>query len=300
MNSMKRLDKSEIIFKVLSYFFLTVFALFCLYPFIYAISASLSSETAIQNGSVILFPVEIQFNAFMHVFQDQLFWLSYANTLFVTVYGTVWAMFISILGAYGLSKSRLKFNKVLNFLLVFTMWFTPGLIPTHLNYQQTSNIFKSLGIMDEKWLVVIAMGIAAYNIILLRNSFASVPKEIEEAAQVDGANEFQIMGKVYVPMSKASIATVALFYGVSRWNGYFWAAQEITSETEKPLQVYIRKMVDEAFNSAGSDTPVTYIGFDVQSLFYAMVVCAIIPIIIIYPFIQKYFAAGVNLGGVKE
>lgn len=300
MNSMKRLDKSEIIFKVLSYFFLTVFALFCLYPFIYAVSASISSETAIQNGSVVLFPVGIQFNAFMHVFQDQLFWLSYANTLFVTVYGTIWAMFISILGAYGLSKSRLKFNKLLNFLLVFTMWFTPGLIPTHLNYQQTMNIFKAIGIMDEKWLVVIAMGIAAYNIILLRNSFASVPREIEEAAQVDGANEFQIMGKVYVPMSKASIATVALFYGVSRWNGYFWAAQEITSETEKPLQVYIRKMVDEAFNSAGSDTPITYIGFDVQSLFYAMVVCAIIPIIIIYPFIQKYFAAGVNLGGVKE
>lgn len=300
MNSMKRLDKSEIIFKVLSYFFLTVFALFCLYPFIYAVSASISSETAIQNGSVVLFPVGIQFNAFMHVFQNQLFWLSYANTLFVTVYGTIWAMFISILGAYGLSKSRLKFNKLLNFLLVFTMWFTPGLIPTHLNYQQTMNIFKAIGIMDEKWLVVIAMGIAAYNIILLRNSFASVPREIEEAAQVDGANEFQIMGKVYVPMSKASIATVALFYGVSRWNGYFWAAQEITSETEKPLQVYIRKMVDEAFNSAGSDTPITYIGFDVQSLFYAMVVCAIIPIIIIYPFIQKYFAAGVNLGGVKE
>lgn len=300
MNSMKRLDKSEIIFKVLSYFFLTVFALFCLYPFIYAVSASISSETAIQNGSVVLFPVGIQFNAFMHVFQDQLFWLSYANTLFVTVYGTIWAMFISILGAYGLSKSRLKFNKLLNFLLVFTMWFTPGLIPTHLNYQQTMNIFKAIGIIDEKWLVVIAMGIAAYNIILLRNSFASVPREIEEAAQVDGANEFQIMGKVYVPMSKASIATVALFYGVSRWNGYFWAAQEITSETEKPLQVYIRKMVDEAFNSAGSDTPITYIGFDVQSLFYAMVVCAIIPIIIIYPFIQKYFAAGVNLGGVKE
>lgn len=300
MNSMKRLDKSEIIFKVLSYFFLTVFALFCLYPFIYAVSASISSETAIQNGSVVLFPVGIQFNAFMHVFQDQLFWLSYANTLFVTVYGTIWAMFISILGAYGLSKSRLKFNKLLNFLLVFTMWFTPGLIPTHLNYQQTMNIFKAIGIVDEKWLVVIAMGIAAYNIILLRNSFASVPREIEEAAQVDGANEFQIMGKVYVPMSKASIATVALFYGVSRWNGYFWAAQEITSETEKPLQVYIRKMVDEAFNSAGSDTPITYIGFDVQSLFYAMVVCAIIPIIIIYPFIQKYFAAGVNLGGVKE
>ena len=300
MNSMKRLDKTEIIFKVLSYFLLTVFALFCLYPFIYAISGAISGEQAIQNGSVVLFPVDIQFNAFMHVFNDQLFWLSYANTLFITVFGTIWAMFLSILGAYGLSKSRLKFHKGLNFLLVFTMWFTPGIIPTKLNYDRTKNIMQALGILDEKWLVVIAMGIAAYNIILLRNAFASVPKEIEEAAQVDGANEFQIMSKVYVPMSKASIATVALFYGVSRWNGYFWAAQEITSETEKPLQVYIRKMVDAAFNSAGSDTPETYVGFDVTSLFYAMIVCAIVPIIIIYPFIQKYFAAGVNLGGVKE
>ena len=300
MRGLKRLDVSEIIFKVLAYFFLTVFALFCLYPFVYAISASVSSTEAINNGSVVLFPVGLQFNAFMHVFKDQLFWLSYSNTLFITVFGTIWAMLLSILGAYGLSKKRLKFNKALNFLLVFTMWFTPGIIPTKLNYDQTKNILKAMGIMDEKWLVVLAMGIAAYNIILLRNAFASVPKEIEEAAQVDGANEFQIMSKVYVPLSKASIATVALFYGASRWNGYFWAAQEITNATEKPLQVYIRQMVDEAFNAAGSDTPLEYIGFDVTSLFYAMVVCAIVPIIIIYPFIQKYFAAGVNLGGVKE
>ena len=182
------------------------------------------------------------------------------------------------------------------------MWFAAGMVPTKLNYDATKAIFPPIGLMDDKWLVVIAMGVAAYNIILLRNSFGSIPKEIEEAAKVDGANEFQIMGKVYVPMSKASIATVALFYGISRWNGYFWAMQEIEDVTQWPLQVFIRSMVDEAFNSAGSDTKEDYtpFGFATESLFYAMVVCAIIPIIIIYPYVQKYFAAGVNLGGVKE
>ena len=146
-------------------------------------------------------------------------------------------------------------------------------------------------------LVVIAMGVNAYNIILLRNGFAGVPKEIEEAALVDGATEFQIASKVYIPISKATIATVALFYGISRWNGYFWAAQVISDPTQFPLQVYIRNAIEESQNI---DSRPTYDGFAFESLSYCMIVAAIIPIIIIYPFIQKYFAAGVNLGGVKE
>lgn len=293
-----RLDKSEVAFKIISYTLLTIFALFCLYPFVYTISAAISSTDAVDAGKVVIFPIGVQFKAFKYVFENKSFWLSYTSTLFVTLWGTIWSMVISIFGGYALSKRRIPFNKGLNFFLVFTMWFSAGMIPTLINYQQTRKIFANIGIVDQKWVVVIAMGIAAYNIILLRNAFQGVPKEIEEAATVDGANEFQIATKVYIPMSKASIATVALFYGVSRWNGYFWAKQVMIGEDQvPPLQVYIRNTLDEIENA---DTKPEFDGFSVNSLFYAMIVCAVVPVIIIYPFIQKYFAAGVNLGGVKE
>ena len=293
----KWLDTTEFIFKIVAYTLLTVFAIFCLYPFVYAVSMAISGEDAVALGNVTLLPVQPQFKAFIHVLKDREFWLCYSNTLFLTLVGTVFSMLVSILGGYALSKKRLPFNRVLNFLLVFTMWFSAGLFATKLNYLQSLDIFHKLGINDDKWLVVIAMGVNAYNIILLRNGFAGVPKEIEEAALVDGATEFQIASKVYIPISKATIATVALFYGISRWNGYFWAAQVISDPTQFPLQVYIRTEIEEAQKI---DSRPTYDGFAFESLAYCMIVAAIIPIIIIYPFIQKYFAAGVNLGGVKE
>src|SRR5574344_285523 len=294
---MKRLYTSEIIFKVLSYTLLTIFAIFCLYPFVYAISAAISGEDAMNYGQVILLPINPQFDAFMYTFQMKQFWLCYSNTLFLTAIGTVFAMLVSVLGAYALSKRRMPGNRVFNLLLVFTMWFCAGLFATKLNYDSSRDFFNSIGIMDDKWLVVIAMGLNAYNIILLRNGFQSIPQEIEEAAIVDGATEGQICSKVYVPMSKATIATVALFYGISRWNGYFWAAQVMKDQYQYPLQVFIKTYLDEMSNI---DSRPTYDGFAQSSLFYCMIVAAIIPIIIIYPFIQKYFAAGVNLGGVKE
>ena len=294
---MKRLDATEIIFRILAYTLLTIFAIFCLYPFIYTVSMSISGEEAVNLGNVNLLPIEPQFKAFVKVMEDKNFWLCYSNTLFLTVMGTIFSMLVSILGGYALSKKRLPFNRILNFLLVFTMWFSAGLYATRVNYMQSLDVFHKLGIMDDKWFIVIAMGVNAYNIVLLRNGFAGVPKEIEEAALVDGATEFQIANKVYIPISKATIATVALFYGVSRWNGYFWAAQVINDPTQKPLQVYIKEAIELSQNVDGRPN---YDGFSQESLYYCMIVAAIIPIIIIYPFIQKYFAAGVNLGGVKE
>ena len=152
--------------------------------------------------------------------------------------------------------------------------------------------------MDDKWLVVIAMGMAAMNIILLRNAFEGVPSEIEEAAIVDGASEFQVLTKVYLPMSKSTIATVALFFGISRWNGYFWARQMISNSNEHPLQVFIRlrleQYTDPEFMAGWNEI------YAADSVIYALIVCSIVPILIIYPFIQKYFAKGVNVGGVKE
>lgn len=294
----RKLEISELIFKIISYTLLTVFALCCLYPFVYAVSASISGRSAVEYGSVVLFPKDLQFEAFARMFGNNMFWNAYSNTLFLTLYGTLWSMFTAILGAYALSKRRLLFRKFFNFFLVFTMWFSAGIVPQYLNYLATKEVFNAVGIMDDKWLVVIAMGMAAMNIILLRNAFEGVPSEIEEAAIVDGASEFQVLSKVYIPMSKSTIATVALFFAISRWNGYFWARQMISNSSEQPLQVFIRLQLEQYTD------PETMAGwnevFASDSMIYALIVCSIVPILVIYPFIQKYFAKGVNMGGVKE
>ncbi len=294
----RKLEISELIFKIISYTLLTVFALCCLYPFVYAISAAISGRDAVEYSQVVLFPKDIQFDAFKRMFNNNMFWNSYSNTLFLTLYGTIWALFVAILGAYALSKKRLLFRRGFNFFLVFTMWFSAGLVPQYLNYLDTKDVFNSIGITDDKWLVVIAMGMAAMNIILLRNAFEGVPSEIEEAAIVDGASEFQVLGQVYIPMSKSTIATVALFFAISRWNGYFWARQMISNPNEHPLQVFIRLQLEQYTD------PEVMAGwnevFASDSMIYALIVCSIVPILVIYPFIQKYFAKGVNVGGVKE
>ena len=243
----RKLEISELIFMVVSYVLLTVFALCCLYPFVYAISAAISGRAAVDYSQVVLFPKDIQFDAFKRMFSDNMFWNAYSNTLFLTFFGTIWCLFYSILGAYALSKKRLLFRKFFNFFLVFT---------------------------------------------------EGVPSEIEEAAIVDGASEFQVLSKVYIPMSKSTIATVALFFGISRWNGYFWARQMISNANEHPLQVFIRLKLEQFTD------PEAMAGwnevFASDSVIYALIVCSIVPILIIYPFIQKYFAKGVNVGGVKE
>ena len=294
----RKLEISELIFKVISYTLLTVFALCCLYPFVYAISASISGRSAVEYGSIVLFPKDIQFDAFKLMFNDNMFWNAYSNTLFLTLFGTLWSMFVAILGGYALSKKRLLFRTFFNFFLVFTMWFSAGIVPQYLNYLATKEVFNSMGIMDDKWLVVIAMGMAAMNIILLRNAFEGVPSEIEEAAIVDGATEMQVLTQVYLPMSKSTIATVALFFAISRWNGYFWARQMISNQNEHPLQVFIRLRLEQYTDPeamAGWNK-----AFASDSVIYALIVCSIVPILIIYPFMQKYFAKGTNVGGVKE
>ena len=197
------LNKSEKIFKVCSYLLVIVFALVTLYPIVYAFSVSISGKLAYESGLITLLPKDITLQAYEMVIESKGFWIAYANTLFYTVIGTAWSMGISLTGAYALQKKKLKFRRQWNFLLVFTMWFSAGMIPLYLNY-------KSMHV-DNRWGMVVAFGVQAYNIILLRNYFSSIPKELEEAAIVDGANEFQLFYKIYVPMSTASIATVTLF-----------------------------------------------------------------------------------------
>ena len=287
---MKRLDRTEVIFKILAYVLLTLFALCCLYPFIYVLSASLSSKDAVDQGLVTLIPVGFSVETYIAVFNNKTFWIAYTNTFFVTGYGTLISMLVAITGAYALSKKRLVFGRGFNFMLVFTVWFSAGMIPTYQNFQTFQ--------VNNKYMFIIALGFNAFNIILLRNYFSSVPTEIEEAATIDGATEFQILSKIYIPMSKSSIVTVAMFYAVARWNGYIWAQMLLTKSEDILLTVFIKntmaQLVDQ-MNQGGLNLP-----YSAYGLQYAFIVASIIPVIVIYPSLQKYFAAGVNVGGVKE
>lgn len=286
---MERMSRSELIFKIISYVLIGAFAIMTLYPLVYAFSASISGKIAYESGKVVLLPKDINFQVYRLIYMDKGFWISYVNTLFYTVFGTAWSMLISVSGAYALSKRRLLFRREFNFWVVFTMWFNAGMIPMYLNY-------VNMGVAN-RWGVIFAFGVQAYNVILLRNYFEGVPKEIEEAAIIDGANEFQILRRVYLPMSKAALATVTLFYATGRWNGYFWSRMLLTDPMELPLQVYMRILV-ENYQKMFDDMPIN-LPYASESYIYAILVCSIIPVLIIYPYIQKYFVKGVNLGGVK-
>lgn len=284
---MKRLDRTEIIFKVMSYVLLTIFALCCIYPFIYILSNSIAAKGEVDAGRVFFIPLEgLQGEAYLKVFTNKDFWLAYCNSFYITMYGTLVSMLVAITGAYALSKPRLMFGRGFNFMLVFTMWFNAGMIPNLQN-------FVRFGVNNRE-MFIIALGFNAFNIILLRNYFSGIPSEIEEAATIDGATEFQLLTKVYIPMSKSSIVTVAMFYAVSRWNGYIWA-QMLLGTDDQPLQVFIKLTLKNLLSQEGID-----LNYSVYSLQYAFIVCSIIPVVVVYPKLQKYFAAGVNVGGVKE
>ncbi|KAA3662034.1 MAG: carbohydrate ABC transporter permease [Chloroflexi bacterium] len=286
---MQRLSRSELIFKLFAVSLVTIFGLMAFYPVFYAFSASISGKLAYEAGKIVLLPKDTTFQVYELIYLDKGLWISFTNTLFYTIFGTAWSIFISATGAYALSKRRLLFRRQFNFLVVFTMWFSAGMVPLFLNY-------TGMGV-DNRWGIIIAFGVQAFNIILLRSFFDAIPKEIEEAALIDGANEFQLLMQIYIPMSKAAIATVTLFYATSRWNGYFWSRMLLTNPMELPLQVYMRILI-ENYQKMFDDMPID-LPYSADSYIFAVLVCSIIPVLIIYPYIQRYFARGVNVGGVK-
>ena len=287
---MIRLSRSELIFKIVTILLVTVFAILAFYPVIYSFSASISGKAAYEAGEIVLFPKDVSFQVYELIYYDKGLWISFINTLFYTIFGTAWSILISALGAYALSKRRLLFRRQFNFLVVFTMWFNAGMVPLYLNY-------INMGV-DTRWGIIVAFGIQGFNIILLRSFFEAIPQEIEEAATIDGANEFQLLTRIFLPMSKAAIATVTLFYATSRWNSYFWSRMLLNDPTELPLQVYMRILI-ENYQKMFDDMPIN-LPYSSDSYIFAVLVVSIIPVLIIYPYLQRYFTRGVNLGGVKE
>ncbi len=283
-------SRSEKMFYAVNYILLALIGFITLYPFFYVFIASISSGKAVAEGTVFFFPREITFDAFIELFKSREVWTGYANSIYYTVFGTIISMFLTICGAYPLSKPYFKGRKVLRFLMVFTMWFQAGMIPMYLN-------FISLNMRNE-WGILIGIAVSTFNVILLINFFGAVPQSLEEAATIDGANDLQVLYHVFLPLSKPALATISLFYGVNRWNGYFWSMILLRDEDKYPLNVWLKSWIVEnnALTETGSTITSTY---SADTFIYATIMIAVIPIIIIYPFIQRFFVSGVMVGAVK-
>lgn len=270
-----------------------MFTVATLYPFIYIASVSFSSGFAAAAGKVVLTPIDATIEAYKFILQDPQFWISYRNTFIYTIGGTAMSMLFIIPGAYALSRPQLKGRRFFNLFIAFTMWFNAGLIPFFLN-------MRDLNLLDSMFGIILAFAVNAFNIILLRNFFESIPKSFEEAARMDGANEFQVLWKVYVPLSKPAIATITLFCIVARWNGFFWAMVLLQNEDKIPLQVFLRHTIAKLSDTEEFAMTVLDAAYGPETVTAAIIVCSIIPVLIVYPFIQKYFEKGILLGGVKE
>jgi putative aldouronate transport system permease protein len=290
MNLYSRGDKA---FVYINMFLVAAFTISTLYPFIYVASLSLSMGEAVTAGKVILTPVDFTLAAYEKVIYDPAFWISYKNTFIYTVGGTLTSLAFIIPGAYALSRPQLLGRKYWNILIAFTMWFNAGMIPFFLN-------IRDLGLLDSYFGIIIGFACNAFNIILLRNFFEAVPASFEEAARMDGANDFQVLWKVFVPLAKPAIATVTLFCIVSRWNGFFWAMVLLRDESKVPLQVYLRQIITQLSDDDTFASTLLESAYSFETVSAAIMVCSIIPVLIIYPFIQKYFNKGIMLGGVKE
>lgn len=288
-----RESRGEKIFYICNNIFLILLTCLILYPIVYVISASVSSGDAIKAGRVVLLPVDLDFLAYKYVFTDSTIWISYLNSFFYTIVGTLISMVLTICGAYALSKDTLPGGKFINFIIVLTMWFSAGIIPIFLNLRDLNLINTRLG-------VLLPFAVSTYNFILLRNFFSSVPKSLEEACEIDGATQLQILTKVYLPLSKASLATVALFYAVDKWNEYLWPMILINDDSMMPLQVVIKKIiVDLKETKEKIPDDLLFEKLSNEGIIYASIVVSAVPMLIIYPFIQRYFVKGVMIGAVK-
>lgn len=269
-----------------------IFTIVCFYPFLYVVAMSFSSTNAILSGKVVLFPVEFQLTAYEEILKKKQIWDSIGVTIQSTLFGTALSLVLTILAAYSLSKKDLKGRKILAGLILFTMYFGGGIIPTLL-------VVKGVGLYDTVASLYIPNAVSVFNFIVIRTFFRELPPDLEEAAFLDGANHLQILFRVVMPLSKPIIATIGLFYAVGYWNDYFSALLYIQDPTKYSLQLRLRSLLfTEELNTIGAGdmagTPVM-----AESLKMASIVVGTIPIILIYPWLQKYFVKGVMLGSVK-
>ena len=288
-------SKGYKIFTVFNYAFLLLIGIACLYPLYYVLIASVSDPVKlISHDGLLLLPLrELTLDGYRMVFQNKLVLSGYCNTLIILVTGLMVNMALTVLGAYVLSLRKLYLRKPLTIFIVITMYFSGGMIPAYLNV-------KDLGMMDSILALIIPNAINTSNLLIMRSAFMSVPASLSEAAEIDGASHWQILTKVMIPLVKATLAVLVLYYGVSHWNSWFNASIYLRSSDKFPLQLVLRNILIEGqTNDMLSDVGSADNPQAMQLLRYSLIVVSTLPIMCIYPFLQKFFEKGVMLGAVK-
>ena len=277
------------VFKVFNAIILTLISVAMLYPFLYLVAQSFSSTQAIVAGQVGLIPKDFNISTYKYVITDGKFIPYYGNTIVYSIIGTVCALLFSALLAYPLSKAELYGGKAINKFIIFTMYFSGGMIPNYI-------LMVSLGLRDTVASFILPGMISTYYVILMRSFFLTLPRELEEAGEIDGLDLWGVFWRIAIPLSKPIIATMTLFYVVQYWNDWFDAFLYLDTTTKWPVAYYLRQLISSASGTSADAGDAMQIASNIKSC--AMVLTSA-PIICIYPFIQKYFVQGMMLGGVK-
>ena len=286
--------KPEIAFSIFNYIFFTLLCIVMVYPFWHVIMMSLSSVEATAKGGVFLWPKGFNLDTYAKVFNDSTIWSGYFTTITVTLSGAFFGTLFTATTAYPLSKKYLPFSKTMLLLVLFTMLFSGGMIPGYL-------LMKNLGLIDNRLSLVLPGLVSAYNVIIMKSFFQSLPESLEESAKIDGATEVTVFWKIILPLSKATVATIALFTAVGYWNDYFSTVLYINSKERWALQAVLRYMLtntNQSMQAAGVSVAAAT-NVTAATIKSASVVVATVPILCVYPFVQKYFVKGVMIGGVK-
>ena len=296
MRSRKKFRRSpmELSFDAINSFLMLALIVATLYPFLYVVFASLSVPSRLAGfQGFLLGPKGVSLSAYTRVIRNPMILIGYKNTLIYVVFGTTLNVFITSLGAYVLSRRRLFFKNYFTVMIVFTMFFGGGLIPLYL-------VVKNLNMIDTRWAMIIPSAISTWNLIIMRTGFYSVPYELEESAKMDGANDFFILFRIYLPLSLPVVAVMVLFYGVAHWNSFFDALIYLRNKRLYPLQLILREILIlsslqdmDTDLSAGDREPVG------ETIKYATIVVTILPIIMLYPLLQRYFVKGIRIGALK-
>ncbi len=282
---------SRRVFVVLNVLFMLAVIVTCLYPILHVIFASFSSAGQLMNVSGLLWhPVGFSTAAYEAIFSNSVILNGYKNTLFILVVGTSLSLVMTIAAAYVLSSKDVFWKPFIMMLIIITMYFQGGLIPTYLT-------IKNLGLYDTLWSVILPVAISSYNLIIMRTYFMNIPDSLIESAELDGAGDFTKIRHIIIPLSGPIIAVMVLYYGVGYWNSWFTATMYISAKAKQPLQVILREILilNETTALQGGDK-----GLNIsETIKYATIVVVMMPILIIYPLLQKYFISGVMVGAVK-
>jgi putative aldouronate transport system permease protein len=285
---------SEMIVKLLLMLF-TVFAAFAsLYPFLYVASMSFSAPEHVIARDVFMLPKGFSLDGYKLVFNNPTIWRSYYNTIWYTVVGTIVNVIMTVLAAYPLSRDNFILRRFLSIMITITMFIGGGMIPFFI-------IVSNLGLYNTRLALIIPFAVSAWNIIIARTFYSQISESLAEAAKIDGANDFQILWRIVLPLSKAILAVLALFYAVGYWNSYFWALVLLPNPELQTLQIYLYKILIQLKEDAMQGIQVGIIrAAATEQLKYAGIMISILPILAIYPLLQKHFVKGVMIGAVKE